>query len=241
MGGLTATVVLLALVVAPGCDEGGHREAKRPKPAAPPPEKNWTPEEISKDPVGYLQDQDARAERQINERNQRLEQVKSRREQTTAKRDQLAANMAELQNVRDRLSRAMRRAEEEDRWPVMMGGRSFSREKATAVIASCEQYVQDRKQLAEAYEQTVGRLNNLESQMQKQIQDLRRLRERIGIDIERVRLNQGLAELGDLQRTETEVASFSKMLGTMDENILSSISAQATTEPARVDVESILK
>jgi DNA repair exonuclease SbcCD ATPase subunit len=238
---ISRAAMLMSIALAPGCGRSATPSADSGKTGKPVPGRNWTPEEIGKDPVGYLQDQDRRAEKQIQERNDRLGQVRAHRAQVSRRGDELATNLAEIQNVHDRLQRALRRAEEEDRWPISMAGRSFTREKANAILASCEQYVQDRRQLADAYEQTARKLEGLEAQVTRQLQDLSRLRERIGLDIERVRLNQGLAELGELQRTETEVASFSKMLGTMDENLLSSMAAAPTTEPQRVDVDAMLK
>jgi len=77
--------------------------------------------------------------------------------------------------------------------------------------------------------------------MIRESQDLARLRERIALDIERIRLNQGIAELGELRKAETELASFSKMLGAMDENVLDTATVAAREEPVRIDVEKLLQ
>jgi phage shock protein A len=230
-----------ALLIPAGCRREGDSSSGAKTPRHAPPPKNWTSEEIAKDPEGYLLAQDQQVEKQIQERNQRLQQLSSRRNQVQEKQGRLAENLKDIQNVHDRLEAACRRADDEDRWPARMGGRTFDRDKAKAILQSCQQYTQDRQPLAQDYDRTLEKLAQLESQMRKQIQDLSRLRERIAIDVERIRLNQGIAELGNLRQTETELASFSKMLGTMDENVLDTDAIARKEEPPRVDVEALLK
>lgn len=229
-----------ALLLPIGCKQ----EATAPKPAPvvpPPPEKTWSSEEISKDPVGYLQAQDRQVERQIQERGTRQQQLADRHCQIQDRQAKLIENLKEIKNVYNRLQTACRKADDEDRWPARMGGRTFDRAKAEAILKSAEQYIKDRQPLAEAYEQTLNRIADLEARTQKETQDLARLRERIALDIERIRLNQGIAELGELRRTETELASFSKMLGALDENAVDTAVVAATDAPPRVDVEKLLK
>lgn len=230
-------VVLIGMTFA-GC----QKKASPPAPPGTTPpvkEKAWTPEEIAADPEGYLIDQDKQVARHISERNNRLVRLAERRKETGKKREALAENCTEIENVRNRLERAMRQAEDEDRWPVQMGGRAFTRDKAREIIASCRQYVDDRKPLSEQYDAAMAKLDQMDSLMRKQIQDLERLRERLALDLERVRLNKNMAELGELQKTQVELASFSTQLGAMDENILDTAAA-AQKEMPKVDVEKML-
>lgn len=222
-----------------GCGGDAPKPAPKPPPA-PPPEKVWSSEEIAKDPAGYLLDQDLKVEKQIEERSHRLQQIQERRAGVQGKRSQLAQNLKSIENVRDRLTKACQKADDEERWPARMGGQTFDKPKAEAILRSCETYLSDRKPLDQAYEQTLQRLGQLESQARKQTQDLQRLRERIALDVERIRLNQGLAELGDIRQAEQELASFSKMLGDMDQNVLNTTTARSD-ELAPVDVEQMLK
>ncbi len=228
----TCRWVVLLLPCCVGC--------KPQAPSAPPAPRSWTSDQIAADPVGYLEDQDRQVELQIQERRNRLEQVSLRRAQIAEKRQRLAENMSQIRNVHDRLAAAVRRADDEDRWPARMGGRSFTREKARAILTATEQYLQDREPLARAYDETLDKLARMESQMMRESQDLARLRERIALDIERIRLNQGIAELGELRKAETELASFSKMLGAMDENVLDTATVAAREEPVPIDVEKLL-
>lgn len=234
-------IILLAggLAIAGAC-AGCRKSAPPPPPPKPVVEKNWTPEEIAADAEGYLVDQDRQVARHIDQRNSRLASLTARRADISKKSEALQENMQAIQNVNNRMGRALRQAEDEDRWPVQMGGRTFTRERAAAILKSCQTYLDDRKPLAAEYDAAVAKLDQMDTLMKKEIQDLGRLREQLAISLERVRLNKGLAEMGDLRKTQTELASFAKQLGQMDENVLDTAAA-AQKEPPKMDVETLLK
>jgi hypothetical protein len=107
-------------------------------------------------------------------------------------------------------------------------------------MASLAQFVADRTDLVSAYRDAMNRVDGTEATLKADIEKLSRMRERIGIDLERVKLNEGLAELGDLHRTETELASFARTLASMsDESMLGRLGTfDKATES--VDAESLL-
>lgn len=233
-------LVLLAIVAAAGLT-GCKKSAPPAGPSAPAPApRTWTPEEIAGDPEGYLMDQDRSIVRQIDERNVRLGKLAQRRDEIAARRKALVDNMRDIENVRKRMERALEVAQDEDRWPVQMGGRTFTREKAQAIIKSCQAYVEDRGPLAREYDSALDRLSQMEALMRQELGSLDRLRQRLALDIERVRLNRGMAELGEIRKTETELASFSRQLGQMDEDVLKAAAA-ADKPPPQMDVENLLK
>jgi hypothetical protein len=236
---LLGLILACLLPVTLGCRQGDKPSSKKPTPPAPP--KVWTSEEIAKDPAGYLQSQDGQVEQQIQERNTRLTELQVRRSQIQEKQGRLSENVKAIQNVHDRMEQGIKKADEEDRWPARIMGKAFDRDRAVAIQQSCKQYIQDRQPLAQTYEETLAKLTQMESQMSKQVADLGRLRERIALDIERIRVNQGIAELGELRKAETELASFSKMLGTLDENAMDAASVAAKQEPPKVNVDDLLK
>ena len=80
---LLGLVLACLLPVMLGCRQGDKPSSKKPTP--PPPPKDWTSEEIAKDPVGYLQSQDGQVELQIQERNTRLTKLQERRSQIQEK------------------------------------------------------------------------------------------------------------------------------------------------------------
>jgi len=232
---IVAAGLLWTLLSAGGCDKN-----KPPPPPPPAKEKAWTSEEIAADPEGYLLAQDKQVEKHIAERNSRLEKLRQRRAEIAKRQAAMATNLEEIDNVRKRMEAAIRKSEDEDRLPIQMGGRTFSAEKAAAIVKSCQTYVDDRKPLSSEYDSALGKLDQMEGLMKREIEDLGRLRERLALDTERVRLNKGMGELGDLQKTANELAQFSKQLGQMDENVLQAAAA-APKEPPKMDVETLLK
>ncbi|MCC6581205.1 MAG: hypothetical protein IT440_12280, partial [Phycisphaeraceae bacterium] len=68
-----------------------------------------------------------------------------------------------------------------------------------------------------------------------------RMREKISLDRERVKLNQGMAELGDLHRTETELVSFAKTLADISDDAMLGQLGSFDNAKEAVDAESLLK
>jgi chromosome segregation ATPase len=206
--------------------------------APPPPPKEWTPEAIAADPEGYLTWSDEQIRIQIDERNKHLAALASRTAQIVERQKKLSDNLQDLQNIHDRLERAYRKAEEEDRWPVRMGGRSFERAKARAIIEQTAQYLEDRRPLLKEYDAAVAKMSASAAALKQDISSLHRLRERLALDVERIHLKEGMAELDAMRKTHAELAAMSKTLSSMTEDtsdLLKDVPASPT-----VDVESLL-
>jgi chromosome segregation ATPase len=211
----SAAAGLLGLLLAAGCG--------KPPPAPPPPPPEpaaWTPERIAADPAGYLRHADEQIRAQMALRTQRLDDLAARRTDLDSRGRQLTDSVKDARNLHDRMATAIRRADDENRWPLKLAGRSFTREKAEAVLASTQRYVDDRGPLAAAYEDGMKRLADTENALRGDLARLERLREKMALDGERIRLNQGMAEIADLRKTEAELAAFSKALADTTEDPL---------------------
>ena len=205
------------------------------------PEAAWTPERIAADPAGYLQYAGERVGAQIEGRRQKLAQLTAQRGEVEAHSQALATKVSDAQNITRRLRTAMQRAEDENNWPVKMAGRTFDPPKAEAVIKSLEEFVADRQQLVQAYGDAMNRIRSTESTLQSDIGNLARMRVKIGLDQERVRLNQGMTELGELHKTETELATFSKTLADMSDDVTLGKLRTLGKAGETVDAESLLR
>jgi hypothetical protein len=67
------------------------------------------------------------------------------------------------------------------------------------------------------------------------------LRQRLALDIEKVGLDKSVAELDNLNKTQTEIGGFSKALTSSEETIGLSNLPPADKGEAKVDVDSFLK
>jgi len=203
------------------------------KPSAPAPEKLWTADDMAKDPEGYLLWADRRLREQIAHREGYLATLTDKRRAIEAKQKKLVGNLEEIDNFRKRLEDAIRRAEDEDRWPVQIAGKSFERAQAKAKLEEARQVVEERRPLAADYSAAIGRMADRAQAFTKEVAEAKRLRERILLDLERVRLKQALPDLDDLRRTEEEIAHYAKLLASLDE-------APAPKEAPAVDLQSLL-
>lgn len=232
-----ASTTFLALVV---LRSNQGKSATKVVPSAKPQEKKqWTPEEISQDPAGYLAWSDVQVQTQIQVRESRLEKLSARRNELASKQGELVGKIDEVKNFRDRLGTAFERASDEDRWPVRMAGRTFERSKARDILAETAVWLEDRAPLAEAYKTSLTKMDQSSQALRNDIRSLRQLREKIALDIERVKLNQGNAELDQLRKTETQLASMSKTLSQMSDEQAPTLSE--SSKSAHVDIDAILK
>ncbi len=213
--------------------------AQVPATPTPAPKKQWTPDDIAKDPQGYLVWSDQQVQAQIAEHQKKLDALAARRQDVVTRQQALNDDIASVQNIHDRLQTAYDRANDEDRWPVRMAGRTFERAKAQAILAQTQSWVSDRQPLSDEYAQALKKMDDSAGVLKDDIASLGQLREKLALDLEKVRLNQGMEELDQLRKNETQLASMSQSLSKMsDDQVATLPRADQTT---RVDIDSLLK
>ena len=211
-------------LVAPGCGRSppGPAADDTIKTETSETDANWPPERIASDPDGYLQYADRRISEQVAGREKRLAELSARRAEIEKKSADLIQRVADAKNIQERLSTAIQRAEDEDRWPLKFAGKTFSREKATSVLAAVTAYQKDREPLAAAYSEALRKIAATERALRNDLAGLGQMREKLALDLERVRLNKGMAELADLRQTEAKLANFSAALAGLTDDPLAS-------------------
>ena len=228
--------LLLALWLLAGCDNSsGTREPKPPSP-----DKQWTAEEVAGDPAGYMRWADAKVAKQIDDRRVRINQLDARLKDVEVRQQTMTENVKDMANIQKRMETALRKAEDEDRWPVVMAGRKFDKAEAVAIIEESKRYIEDRKSLATAYEQAVEKLKNAVGTLGKEIEDLTRLREKMALDLEAVKLSESMDGLEKLRKAETEIASYAKALKEVTDDSTGALPDDKGKDGTRVDVEAFL-
>jgi DNA repair exonuclease SbcCD ATPase subunit len=212
------------------------------KKAAPPKTKaigeEWSPEEIAEDPDAYFQWADAQIRDQVAQREALLKTIAAKRPDIEARRKQRSDDIAELENFMKRLETAVRRAEDEDRWPVQVGPHRYERERARTLLQTIPKQVDLRRPLAQEYEKAAADMDQKAQALRAQIASLGELRETVALHAERARISKGVDDLTRLGRAATEIANFSRSLGTMGEGF--GIPASATETPV-IPVGELLK
>ncbi len=236
-------ILMLAAVGVGGLYVYTRRVAVNAHPAVPAvplnPKKQWTPEEIAKEPQSYLAWSDQQMQQQTAERERRLATLNATRQDVVNRQQALADKMQEVVNFRSRLQTAYNKAEDEDRWPVRMAGRTFERVKAQDILAQTQTWLDDRQPLADAYVSSLKKMDDSALAYQDDLRKLSDMREKLALDLERVKLNQGMAELDSLRKNETKLASMSAALSQMSEDQAPQLSSVAKT--SRVDIDSLMK
>lgn len=190
-----------------GCGEEGGRRA--PAPAAT---RTWTADEMAQDPEGWLAWADLQLAEQKAKREQFLGTLAGRQAQVRERQQRAGADLTELENFLKRLQTAVRRADDEDRWPVKVGARSYERSQALELLETLPQQVALRRPLADEYEKALAAMDAKADALRAEVQQLDRLRQKVALDLERVRLSQGAAELKSLGATAEDIARYAKVL-----------------------------
>jgi hypothetical protein len=230
-----------ALLMSSACGRPPPGAAAPPPAAATSPAQGdaaWTPDRIAADPDGYLQYADTRIREQVAGREQRLALLAQRRAEIEKKSNDLLHRVADAKNISDRLAVALQRADDEDRWPMKFAGRTFSREKAASVQAAVVAYQKEREPLAAAYRDALRKVEANERALRSDLVGLGQMREKLSLDLERMRLNKGMAELAELRQTEAKLANFSATLANLNDDPLSAAAGRTSPD---VDVNDLLK
>lgn len=228
---------MLVLGAELGCDRPANKNA--PAPSNNSQKKEWTPQEIAADPTGYLRWQDKQIERQIAEHEAKIKSLDAKKRQFVDKQKMLDANIEDVDNLRLQLERAYKRADDNDRWPAVVGGREFDRAKLDKLIPQLKKYVEDRQPMQNSYAQFMGRIDATSAKLHNDIESMKTLREQLALDLQSIELNQATADTGKLQKAQEQVASMSQTLRTMSDD---PTNATVPGEPpGRVKIDELLR
>jgi len=200
----------------------------------------WTPERITQDPGGYLTYADAEIVRQIGEREARIGKIEGSRRVIGERADKLRQDLRDAANIQKRLQAAVTRADEDDAWPITFAGRKFERAKAVSTAEASQRFVQSRSPLASEYEQALAKIDATEQALRSDISELGRLREKLALDQERVRLNQGIAEVAELRKSVEALSGFATSLADTTDSPLEDLAAKARPLAAETELETLL-
>jgi chaperonin cofactor prefoldin len=240
---LVCSLLLASLAAAVGCDAPLWRRLA-PQPDKPTPSNDtaqgWTPERISKDPAGYLKFADAEIVRQKSEREARIEKIEASSKMIAERSEKLRQDIRDAANIQKRLQAAITRADEDETWPITFAGRKLERAKAKAIADASQRFVTSRASLASDYEQALLKIDSLEQSMRSDLVELSRLREKLALDMERVRLNQGISEVAELRKSVDALSGFATSLADTTDNPLDDLAAKARPLSAEAELESLL-
>lgn len=236
-------VLAAAAVLAAGCGRLAPQPRAKPAEAEQPAAEGaqaWTPERITRDPAGYLTFADAEIVRQITERETRIGKIEASRQAVGVRSERLRQDIRDAANIQKRLQAAVARADEDEAWPITFAGRKLERAKAVSIAEASRRFVQSREPLANEYGQALVKIDAAEQALRSDIAELARLRERLALDMERVHLNQGIAEVAELRKSVDALSGFATSLADTTDNPLEDLAAKARPLAAEAELEALL-
>jgi len=154
-----------------------------------------------------------------------LKKLSDQEEAAQANRDALAGSLPDIENFRNRLQTAIQRAGDEDRWPVKVAGRQFSKTQATIAIAKLEQYLSKANRSIRDCDRAI-------SQDDAAIMSIQQIRDQLRSHQARIEAGFSAQEFDEIRNRATQLAE------------QASRSHQAISPPAQtqaVDLDSLLR
>lgn len=158
----------------------------------------WTPENIQKDPVGYLTW--AREETGRTEQTLQASTLSLKTKLNEATR-QVAANRESLDTYTTLLGEAKslyREAAATDSWPATLRGVSLTEAQLKAKIVEAFEKVQGLDQLIATYNETSSIMSRKLAEVDAKLSEVRKLRGKLATDLEIAKVKKSVEGLGEI-------------------------------------------
>lgn len=195
----------------------------------------WTPENIQKDPVGYL----SWALRHTDATKQKLEasilSLKTKRNAAARALEKNTADKGQYEKLFEELKQAYTAAA--GQFPVVVRGNSLEEGKLKSSIVEANDTIRNHEILVQTYTKTGTIIERKLGEIQNQMTELERLRNKLSTDLEIAKVNktvEGIGSIGDQLLAITDTAN--ALASTAEEG--TSLQDMITpTGTARVDEE----
>ncbi len=196
--------------------------------AEPPPQ--WTPDKIAAEPEAYLGwalAEVSRTETLLHQQGLALSSEINKAGRLIAAHRQ---SFADVNSWLGEAKSAYRAAAEENRWPATLEARSVGEEELKIRILEADAQLTVLAELAETYADSRQILERKKTEVDVKLAEVRRLRTKLASDLEILRVNQTLENVGRLSAQFTEIQAGATVL-LADPSVLS---LEALVAPAGI-------
>jgi uncharacterized phage infection (PIP) family protein YhgE len=198
----------------------------------------WTPENIRKDPSGYLtwaiaevgKTQDKLKTAQLALTTQKIEISK--------KLDQRSTEMAQCDTLMKELKDAYNTASAKNDWPVAVGHHKFADEgELKRKIVEASHYLENSKKLVDTYTQAKGKVGDRLDEIDGQLTKVEDLRTKLATDLETAKVQQTFEGIDGISSDFTKIVNNSEALAQTAERNTSVSDMLKPSGDARIDDE----
>lgn len=156
----------------------------------------WTPENIRKDPVGYL----SWALRECRDTDDRLRasaiSLRTKKNEADRKLRIAQADRESYQSLLTEAKAAFRKADAESAWPIRLRDVELEREALKGKIVAAADRVDSLDDLIATYEQTAGVIARKLEDVNDQLAEVEKMCSRLATDLEVAKVRQSVEDLG---------------------------------------------
>jgi len=172
----------------------------------------WTPENIQKNPVGYLQfslSELAAISSKLEARVLALNTQKNQADRQAGKAD---AEAGQLKLLVEQAKALYLQASKDGTWPVALNGHSVSEDQLKEKIVNAHQRAESLSARVQAYTQTTAKLDRaLKDLFQKQ-KEVAGLQQKLQSDLEMVKINQSVKDIEHIEDSVAAIMATSQAL-----------------------------
>ena len=187
----------------------------------------WTPENIKKDPVGYL----GWALDEVGKTQERLQAIelslRTKKNATARALEKNTADKSDYEKLLTELIGAYKTAAEQKKWPAKIRNTEFDEMGLKRKIVECNSKIKNTDTLVEAYSKTDKLIGDKLGEIENKLADVEKLKNDLSTKIDLAKANESAEDIGSV--------------GNQLNNIVDTTSALAATAEKGTSVESMIK
>lgn len=190
--------------------------------------RDWSPEMIAADPEAFCRWASNQLEENLAKLNSNKLAIQEKLGKIELSKKAIDDNIEEVSNLSARASAAHRRAEDEERWPAVFAGKSFSKSELVSLIEATTEYTSRRKPLINEYARAAQRLKLKIRQLDEQASKIRSQMEIVILDLERIKIAKELNSLPEISSDQLLLTG-----------ITNNLARESSDELMKLDIEDL--
>tara|TARA_Y100001933_G_scaffold252524_1_gene291622 strand:- start:5660 stop:6409 length:750 start_codon:yes stop_codon:yes gene_type:complete len=202
---------------------------------------SWTPKNIQADPVGYLHDAKRKIQTALDTIDAAKIELAQKKASTTTLLIEQVAERDAVATVLTELKQAYKQSRDTDSWPAAVAGQMISEPTLRNRIVEAHARLEDLSEQTALVESAVQRLDQRESVLAYEENNLKRTIRKIDADLEVVRTTDTLEAIDAITVDLASIEAVSSSLAAQPQaGSLESMIAQRRAESGRASFEEIL-
>jgi hypothetical protein len=179
----------------------------------------WTPENIKKDPVGYLTWALAEVDKTKDKLDASRLGLATKKNANTRVLKKQSADMSDYENLFKEFKDAYAKAGTEKHWPVTVRGKEFSEKAFKSATVECNAHIANTKVVVDTLTKTEKLIDDKLSEIEAKLSEVEQLKIKLSANLEIANANKSVEDIGSIgDQLNAIVDTSSALAKTTEEN-----------------------